>query len=76
MDPKDDCKMFTLKEVHVMLGRHPNTILSWVKDESFPVPIKKGKKVYYWFGWQLREWITQQRTTISHKQARQMSGNE
>jgi predicted DNA-binding transcriptional regulator AlpA len=67
MDKIDDCKMYTLKEVHVMLDRHPNTILNWVDDNSFPVPIKKGEKVYYWFGWQLREWIYQQPPTMSHK---------
>jgi predicted DNA-binding transcriptional regulator AlpA len=50
-----------------MLDRHPNTILNWVDDNSFPVPIKKGEKVYYWFGWQLREWIYQQPPTMSHK---------
>jgi predicted DNA-binding transcriptional regulator AlpA len=67
MDPKDDCKMMTLKEVYSLLGRHPNTILNWVREGKFPSPKKTGKKQYYWFGWQLREWIKEQPPTSTHK---------
>jgi predicted DNA-binding transcriptional regulator AlpA len=74
MDQIDEIRMYNLKEVCKMLGPHANTIMKWSKEGKFPSPKKTGEKTYWWFGWQLREWIYQQPPTISHKQARQMSG--
>jgi len=65
MDPKDDCKMFNLKQVSHIVDKHRHTIKRWVQIGDFPSPKRIGKDEDYWFGWQLRQWIYEENCTVS-----------